>query len=280
MLKRDDFFALPDFVAKCNDNNTQINVQKVVKSLRENSIRHPRDLLRLSKEDLLETVGVDKKDLARAFEREVGSLDRGGGERMQREERKKMREERRMRKEKERREEEEKVAAAAMREKVIREKKRTRQAEQQRRKEEAVLKVPILEEKKDDLTIEKIKEEEEVVSSTSLPLQSPVKKRTLKRMKRRMRTGLICDGVRVTQRNSQLENYRLSFSDLPDSLQKELTKMKTFLTRRRLGPQEAPIANVTANKYEEHIRGICGWLIKEKEYKVKDLKSLSCFFQA
>ena len=41
------------------------------------------------------------------------------------------------------------------------------------------------------------------VSSTSLPLQSPVKKRTLKRMKRRMRTGLICDGVRVTQRNSQ-----------------------------------------------------------------------------
>ena len=165
-----------------------------------------------------------------------------------------------------------------MREKVIREKKRTRQAEQQRRKEEAVLKVPILEEKKDDLTIEKIKEEEEVVSSTSLPLQSPVKKRTLKRMKRRMRTGLICDGVRVTQRNSQLENYRLSFSDLPDSLQKELTKMKTFLTRRRLGPQEAPIANVTANKYEEHIRGICGWLIKEKEYKVKDLKSLSVLF--
>ena len=161
---------------------------------------------------------------------------------------------------------------------VIREKKRTRQAEQQRRKEEAVLKVPILEEKKDDLTIEKIKEEEEVVSSTSLPLQSPVKKRTLKRMKRRMRTGLICDGVRVTQRNSQLENYRLSFSDLPDSLQKELTKMKTFLTRRRLGPQEAPIANVTANKYEEHIRGICGWLIKEKEYKVKDLKSLSVLF--
>lgn len=278
MLKRDDFFALPDFVAKCNDNNTQINVQKVVKSLRENSITHPRDLLRLSKEDLLETVGVDKKDLARALREKLGVWTEEEEKEMQREERKKMREERRMQKEKERREEEEKVAAAAMREKVIREKKRTRQAEQQRRKEEAVLKVPILEEKKDDLTIEKIKEEEEVVSSTSLPLQSPVKKRTLKRMKRRMRTGLICDGVRVTQRNSQLENYRLSFSDLPDSLQKELTKMKTFLTRRRLGPQEAPIANVTANKYEEHIRGICGWLIKEKEYKVKDLKSLSVLF--
>ena len=80
MFKRDDFFALPDFVAKCNDNNTQINVQKVVKSLRENSIRHPRDLLRLSKEDLLETVGVDKR-FSESIEREVGSLDRGGGER-------------------------------------------------------------------------------------------------------------------------------------------------------------------------------------------------------
>ena len=105
MLRRDDFFALPDFVAKCNDNNTQINVQKVVKSLRENSITHPRDLLRLSKEDLLETVGVDKKDLARALREKLGVWTEEEEKEMQREERKKMREERRMQKEKERREE-------------------------------------------------------------------------------------------------------------------------------------------------------------------------------
>ena len=149
---------------------------------------------------------------------------------------------------------------------MILEKKRMKQAERQRRKEEEgkeeeeKLKVHILEENEEN-------ENRSISSSSSSPLQSPVKKRTLKRMKRRIRTGVLCDGVRVTQRNSQLENYRLSFSDLPDSLQKELTKMKTFLTRRRLGPQEAPIANVTANKYEEHIRGICGWLIKRKNTK-------------
>ena len=87
MLKRDDFFALPDFVAKCNDNNTQINVQKVVKSLRENSITHPRDLLRLSKEDLLETVGVDKKDLARALREKLGVWTEEDEKETQREER-------------------------------------------------------------------------------------------------------------------------------------------------------------------------------------------------
>ena len=64
MLKRDDFFALPDFVAKCNDNNAKVNVREVVKALRENSVKHPRDLLRVNREDLLRTIGDDKKDLA------------------------------------------------------------------------------------------------------------------------------------------------------------------------------------------------------------------------
>ena len=278
MLKRNDPFALPDFVQKCNDNNAKINVREVVKLLRESSIKHPRDLLRVNGEDLLETIGVDKKDLARALREKLGIWTEEEEKEVQREERKKAREERKMEREKEYREEKEKLAAATEREEMILEKKRMKQAERQRRKEEegkeeeaVKLKVHILEENEEN-------ENSSISSSSSSPLQSPVKKRTLKRMKRRIRTGVLCDGVRVTQRNSQLENYRLSYSDLPDSLQKELTKMKTFLTRRRLGPQEAPIANVTANKYEEHIRGICGWLVKEKEYKVEDLKSLSMLF--
>ena len=81
MLKRNDPFALPDFVQKCNDNNAKINVREVVKLLRESSIKHPRDLLRVNGEDLLETIGVDKKDLARALREKFGNLDRGGRER-------------------------------------------------------------------------------------------------------------------------------------------------------------------------------------------------------
>lgn len=280
MLKRDDFFALPDFVAKCNDNNAKVNVREVVKALRENSVKHPRDLLRVNREDLLRTIGDDKKDLAKALRENLGVWTEEDEQEARSEERKKMRAQRRMEREKQKREEKEKLAAAAMREEMILEKKRMKEAERQQRKEEereeaVKLKVHILKENDEN---ENSSSNSALTSPSSSSLESPVKKRTLKRMKRRMRTGVICDGVRVTQRNSQLENYRLSFSDLPDSLQKELTKMKTFLTRRRLGPQEAPIAIVTANKYEEHIRGICGWLVKEKEYKVKDLKSLSVLF--
>jgi len=279
MLKRDDFFALPDFVAKCNDNNAKVNVREVVKALRENSVKHPRDLLRVNREDLLRTIGDDKKDLAKALRENLGVWTEEDEQEARSEERKKMRAQRRMEREKQKREEKEKLAAAAMREEMILEKKRMKEAERQQRKEEereeaVKLKVHILKENDENEN----SSSNSALTSPSSSLESPVKKRTLKRMKRRMRTGVICDGVRVTQRNSQLENYRLSFSDLPDSLQKELTKMKTFLTRRRLGPQEAPIAIVTANKYEEHIRGICGWLVKEKEYKVKDLKSLSVLF--
>jgi len=134
-----------------------------------------------------------------------------------------------------------------------------------------VIEVKEVEDKEDE-------EETEDMPLTTTTNKTSTTKRTLKRMKRKMRTGLICDGVRVTQRNSQLENYRLSFSQLPDSLQKELIKLRVFLTRRRLGPQESPIATVTANKYEEHLRGILGWLVKEKEYKVEDLSSLQILF--
>ena len=180
--------------------------------------------------------------------------------------------------EKEYREEKEKLAAATEREEMILEKKRMKQAERQRRKEEegkeeeaVKLKVHILEENEEN-------ENSSISSSSSSPLQSPVKS-PLKRMKRRIRTGVLCDGVRVTQRNSQLENYRLSFSDLPDSLQKELTKMKMFLTRRRLGPQPS----THCERHGEQIRRAHTRYLRlarenEWEYKVEDLKSLSMLF--
>ena len=153
MLKRNDPFALPDFVQKCNDNNAKINVREVVKLLRESSIKHPRDLLRVNGEDLLETIGVDKKDLARALREKLGIWTEEEEKEVQREERKKAREERKMEREKEYREEKEKLAAATEREEMILEKKRMKQAERQRRKEEegkeeeaVKLKVHILEE--------------------------------------------------------------------------------------------------------------------------------------
>ena len=175
MLKRNDPFALPDFVQKCNDNNAKINVREVVKLLRESSIKHPRDLLRVNGEDLLETIGVDKKDLARALREKLGIWTEEEEKEVQREERKKAREERKMDREKEYREEKEKLAASTKREEMILEKKRMKQAERQRRKEEegkeeeaVKLKVHILEENEEN-------KNSSISSSSSSPLQSPVK---------------------------------------------------------------------------------------------------------
>ena len=63
-----------------------------MKLLRESSIKHPRDLLRLNGEDLLETIGVDKKDLARALREKREIWTEEEEKEVQREERKKARE--------------------------------------------------------------------------------------------------------------------------------------------------------------------------------------------
>jgi hypothetical protein len=38
-------------------------------------------------------------------------------------------------------------------------------------------------------------------------------------------------------------------------------RFRRFLTTRRLGSHEAPIKEVTARKYEDHVRGLLGWML-------------------
>lgn len=55
--------------------------------------------------------------------------------------------------------------------------------------------------------------------------------------------------------------YRLRESELSDELRAELVRFRRFLTTRRLGSHEAPIKEVTARKYEDHVRGLLGWML-------------------
>ena len=81
-------------------------------------------------------------------------------------------------------------------------------------------------------------------------------------------------GTRVTRRrersrrgrddanvSSHSRAYRLRDSELSDELRAEFVKFRRFLTTRRLGSHEAPIKEVTARKYEDHVRGLLGWML-------------------
>lgn len=85
-------------------------------------------------------------------------------------------------------------------------------------------------------------------------------------------------GTRVTRRRERLLSrrdrddatgrlstsptaYRLRESELSDELRAELVRFRRFLTTRRLGSHEAPIKEVTARKYEDHVRGLLGWML-------------------
>ena len=81
-------------------------------------------------------------------------------------------------------------------------------------------------------------------------------------------------GTRVTRRRERSRRdrddatgrlsgraYRLRESELSDELRAELVRFRRFLTTRRLGSHEAPIKEVTARKYEDHVRGLLGWML-------------------
>ena len=129
MLKRNDPFALPD-LSKSNDNNAKINVREA-KLLRESSIKHPRDLLRVNGEDLLETIGVDKR-----FSEGVEKIGIWTEEEVKKckEKRGRRRERKGKWREKKSTEKKGEVSRGDRREEMILEKKRMKQAERQRRK--------------------------------------------------------------------------------------------------------------------------------------------------
>ena len=83
------------------------------------------------------------------------------------------------------------------------------------------------------------------------------------RIAMKMRTGVTAETTRVTRR-PVLPNYRIPLDECGDELKREFKELRRFLTVRRLGPQEATIANVTAVKYEDVLRGALGWLCAER----------------
>jgi len=54
--------------------------------------------------------------------------------------------------------------------------------------------------------------------------------------------------------------YALKLSGMSDSLRKELDALHTFGTTRFFGAQCDPIADCTALKYQDHLRGMLGWM--------------------
>jgi hypothetical protein len=54
--------------------------------------------------------------------------------------------------------------------------------------------------------------------------------------------------------------YALKLSEMPETLQKELADLNTFGTKKFFGAQADPIAECTALKYQDHIRGMLGWM--------------------
>ena len=66
--------------------------------------------------------------------------------------------------------------------------------------------------------------------------------------------------TRATRRpeKTSMADYRLRRDEMPASLIDELDALRRFLTVRRLGAVDEPIKEVTAMKYEEHLRGLLG----------------------
>ena len=71
------------------------------------------------------------------------------------------------------------------------------------------------------------------------------------------------EAVRVTSRlqgGAKQTPYRLRRDLMSDELSRELEDFVKFLTARRLGSVDAPIREVTARKYVDHVLGVFGWM--------------------
>ena len=112
------------------------------------------------------------------------------------------------------------------------------------------------EEEEDDV---KENEDAPATPANEISVVSPVT-----RVRTRMRTGMSAESTRVTRRPVGLPNYRLPLDECGSELKKQFKALKKFLTIRRLGPQETPIASVTADKYEDVLRGALGWMCAER----------------
>lgn len=80
------------------------------------------------------------------------------------------------------------------------------------------------------------------------------------------------DTPKVTKRQRS-ERYALSEAEvqLSASLAAELDAFHRFCTVRFFGAQAEPISEVTAAKYADHLRGILGWLHRERGVPLKEL---------
>ena len=77
-----------------------------------------------------------------------------------------------------------------------------------------------------------------------------------------------------------MADYRLRRDEMPASLIDELDALRRFLTVRRLGAVDEPIKEVTAMKYEEHLRGLLGWMRShvKPNFPIEKLTSLRAAF--
>ncbi|KAI7842588.1 hypothetical protein COHA_003692 [Chlorella ohadii] len=71
------------------------------------------------------------------------------------------------------------------------------------------------------------------------------------------------DLPRVTKR-PVARKYALSESEFTPALRAEMEALHRFLTVRFFGAQQDPITDGTARKYADHIRGMLGWLHRER----------------
>ena len=133
-------------------------------------------------------------------------------------------------------------------------------------------------------TTEKNDEGETALDLGLEPLASETAATTMKtmvsssgRMALKMRTGLSAESTRVTSRPVGLPNYRIPLEECGSDLKKQFKALRKFLTVRRLGPQECILAGVTAEKYEDVLRGALGWLCAEKNMKPSKVTLLDLF---
>lgn len=75
---------------------------------------------------------------------------------------------------------------------------------------------------------------------------------------------------RVVERG-RATKYALSPGELTPALAEEVAALRRFGTVRFFGAQEDPIAEVTAAKYADHLRGALGWLHRVRDVPLTDL---------
>ena len=92
------------------------------------------------------------------------------------------------------------------------------------------------------------------------------------------------EAVRVTSRlqgGAKQTPYRLRRDLMSDELSRELEDFVKFLTARRLGSVDAPIREVTARKYVDHVLGVFGWMHHHGgrgRYPIEELTSMKLIF--